>query len=554
MYHLYKHKEKPSVPLAFVIFPHLRIMDNKTIIDRYKKIHDAEAFLGLLNAMKIEEYGEKTEKFSTRDLKVFIWPNNPERYSTFTIPKKSGGVRHISKPCPKLKYMLRYVKQFLQAFYNPMPCVQGFTTGRSVVGNAGIHLHQNYVYNVDLSDFFPSISQGRVWKRLQLPPYNFPVGLCNIIAGLACAPYETPEGVKYNALPQGAPTSPILSNIVCEQLDRRLTGLAKRFGLHYSRYADDMTFSSMHNVYQDNSEFIRELQRLITQQGFRFNEKKTRLQIRGSRQEVTGLTVGTKVNVSRRYIKELRSVLHVWEKFGYSDAFAWFYSRYKRDKGSLKKGEPVLEQVIEGKLNYLKMVKGNSDSTYKTLAGRFEACMTALDEERPKHGKRNVLVSYELKDFSTRFSNVSMDFSTSPDGIVSGSLTVDSLTTPIYFDKIFRKLSSANKAKVLKAISQGISDWFISEIEYLDKRYRNKFNHFWLISRYRPHQSTTVDKSEITRQLLELWGKDGLDAAVEEWKKFIKYDPSQKSESMQVTSLQNPQNVLDSFFYEHLNK
>src|SRR5690606_12979703 len=110
--------------------------------------------------------------------------------------------------------------------------------------------------------------------------------IANIIAALCCTEMEVERkdengewiSVKRNVVPQGAPTSPVITNIICQKLDFLLTGVAKRFGLKYSRYADDITFSSMHNVYQPDSDFLKELKRIITEQGFHINVNKTRLQ------------------------------------------------------------------------------------------------------------------------------------------------------------------------------------------------------------------------------------------------------------------------------------
>lgn len=100
--------------------------------------------------------------------------------------------------------------------------------------------------------------------------------------------------------------------MICERLDIRLSGVAKRFGLKYSRYADDITFSSMHNVYQKDSEFLIEIARIITDQNFHIKESKTRLQKQGFRQEVTGLIVNDKPNVNKRYISQLRMWIYCW--------------------------------------------------------------------------------------------------------------------------------------------------------------------------------------------------------------------------------------------------
>lgn len=181
-------------------------------------------------------------------------------------------------------------------------------------------------------------------------------------------------------LPQGAPTSPLLTNAICDTLDRRLHGLAKRFGLHYSRYADDITFSSMHNVYQPDSNFRKELERIITEQRFTINAKKTRLQHCSVRQEVTGITVGQKLNVARKYVKDVRAILHIWERYGINAAYATFYPRYKSEKCQLHRGEPNIVNVISGKLCYLKMVKGESDPIYSKL---FEQFTRLTSENKP---------------------------------------------------------------------------------------------------------------------------------------------------------------------------
>lgn len=297
------------------------------------------------------------------------------RYRKFEIPKKSGGVRTIFAPNGNLKWMQLCLNEIFKAIYTPSPYAIGFAEGRSIVNNAEKHLNQNYVFNIDLSDFFPSIDQARVWRRLQLPPFNFTREVANIIAGL-CSIEMTQEGednnpVKSYKLPQGAPTSPLLTNAICDTLDRRLAALAKRFGLHYTRYADDITFSSMHNVYQPDSPFRKELERIISGQNFKINPKKTRLHHRGQRQEVTGLTVGEKINACCSYVKDVRAILHIWGKYGINAAIAKFYPRYKAEKGYLHKGEPNIENVISGKRCYLKMVKGESDPVYDRLQEQF---------------------------------------------------------------------------------------------------------------------------------------------------------------------------------------
>ena len=359
-------------------------MDRTQIIETASKMSSRGDFLSLLNQIKrdrLSEMGFDAGSFHPFTVKHLLYYCNPNhvfhRYRQFKIKKKSGGFRQITAPRNQsYVLLLQAVNEILKAFYTPSDYAMGFTEGRSVVTNANVHKGQNYVFNLDLKDFFPSIEQARVWKRLQLKPFNFPVQIASLIAGL-CGMRETQktvDGEKYiYVLPQGAPTSPIITNMICDTLDRRLAGLAKRFGLHYTRYADDITFSSMHYVYAKQGEFRKELVRIITEQGFNINETKTRLQKRGSRQEVTGIVVSEKLNVTQKYVRDIRNILYIWDKYGYTAAISKFFPKYKAEKGHVKKGNPDLQNVIDGKLMYLKMVKGEADSVYIRLHEKFLA-------------------------------------------------------------------------------------------------------------------------------------------------------------------------------------
>ena len=470
----------------------------------FEKMQSREDLLQLLNEAKPMVYGEKAVPF---DLKQLTWFSNPrvagKRYVDFQIKKKSGTARTIHAPVKGLKSLQKTLSFVLQCVFEPHKAAMGFVRDKSIVDNARLHEGSVYVYNIDLKDFFPSIDQARVWKCLQLKPFNLVKGavvdfsvdrikpgygtfttkdnetihyiivdggkifmllsakgdykqyeqkyvfksetlsllelfrinklaakgdaeaielreknrenaarkkeqkrlmfkdaatyilkkekekalmasrldIANIIAALCCTEMEVGrkndvgewEKVKRNVLPQGAPTSPVITNIICQRLDYLLSAVAKRFGLKYSRYADDITFSSMHNVYQQESDFLKELQRIISEQGFHIKESKTRLQKKGYRQEVTGLLVNEKVNVQQRYIKQLRMWLYYWERYGYERAYSFFLQQYMADKGNIVKGKPDMANVIGGKLDYLKMVKGSENELYLKLKRRFDA-------------------------------------------------------------------------------------------------------------------------------------------------------------------------------------
>lgn len=206
------------------------------------------------------------------------------RYKEFEIPKKSGnGTRRIYAPTGELKEILSCVNIILQEKYAPGVCCTGFTRGRSVVSNASVHTGQNYVYNIDLKDFFPSITYGQVYMALKNCPLNFSNDLAAVVSKLCCMKTIDNQNYVHYVLPQGAPTSPVLSNIVCSRLDSYLSGLSSRMNVRYTRYADDMTFSSMYNAFHRHGDLLREVRRIIEGQGFSINEKR-----RGFRKEGPG--------------------------------------------------------------------------------------------------------------------------------------------------------------------------------------------------------------------------------------------------------------------------
>lgn len=305
------------------------------------------------------------------------------RYKSFEISKKSGGSRTIHAPNRGLKAIQKCLNYILQAVYNENihTAANGFVIGKSIVDNANMHVQKNYVYNIDLKDFFPSIDKRRVYFKLLESPFNLSENrskIANMIAILSCHNMEVERLVdgelrkEYQyVLPQGAPTSPILSNIVCQKLDLRLARAARKYGVNYTRYADDITFSSMHNVYQDGSPFLNKVSQIIGEQHFEVKTSKTRLQRQGEKQEVTGLIVNEKVNVDQKYIKQLRHWLYFWEKYGKTKAESLFTVKYLNDKGHIMSGKPNMSNVIYGKLQFLKMVKGHKNSTYVALNDRF---------------------------------------------------------------------------------------------------------------------------------------------------------------------------------------
>lgn len=350
---------------------------NQEIKKFWYSMETKQDLLKLLNLANQGLYGDKAKPYSLRQLNYHAHSKiNTKRYISFKIPKKKiGEYRIIDAPNPTLKGMQRALNYALQQIYTPSPAAMGFTPGRSIVSGAQIHVGQKFVYNIDLKNFFPSITSGRVYARMLSKPFSCSKEVASLIADLCC--YENNFG---KVLPQGAPTSPTLTNIICDRLDVKLSRLAKAYGLRYTRYADDITFSGMTNKFAEDGKFCQSLHNIIEEEeNFEINKDKTRLCHGGIRQEVTGITVNDKPNVTQEYVKQLRSMLHNWEAKGYDEAQSIFIKIYNRTntKHHTSKGVHHIENIIAGKLLYLKMVKGDNDATYKSLYGRFDKLLSS---------------------------------------------------------------------------------------------------------------------------------------------------------------------------------
>jgi len=273
------------------------------------------------------------------------------KYSSFTIPKKSGGARLISAPAPKLKTLQQHLTSFLTQCRKEIddtnkrqPLSHAFRKGQSIITNANPHIKHRYVLNLDLQDFFPSINFGRVRGFfISSDDFKLHKDVATVIAQIAC---------HANALPQGAPTSPIVSDLIAHILDVRLVGLAKKYNCTYTRYADDLTFSTgmksfptplAVQISPSDWQLGKPLSDTITSAGFKINPGKTRMQLRGSRQTVTGLTVNQKVNIPADYYRRVRSMC---------------YELFKTGNYFNQGGAPItVLPVLEGQLNHCFRVK-----------------------------------------------------------------------------------------------------------------------------------------------------------------------------------------------------
>ncbi|MFA6778215.1 MAG: reverse transcriptase family protein [Paludibacteraceae bacterium] len=304
---------------------------------------------------------------------------NSSCYNTFYIRKKSGGWRKIFAPEQQLKRLLKRLTTILYKAYQPTDCAMGFIQGRSIVSNASIHIGREYVFSIDLKNFFSSISYQKVLKIFQNEPFGRSSLDCQSLAGLCCIGNPDEKDINNCFLPQGSPASPILTNFICKKLDEEIKDLATRNDIHFSRYADDLSFSGDSDIFYPDGTFYHELKHIIESHGFLINEKKTRLQRQSQRQDVTGLTVNQKANISKGYLREIRSLLYIWERFGYEAA----ETRYRKKHKSGKELLPVLK----GKILYMKMAKGNEDPTFLSISKRFNEIKARTPDCQKKKAK-----------------------------------------------------------------------------------------------------------------------------------------------------------------------
>ncbi|KFN20299.1 hypothetical protein JM66_05315 [Aeromonas bestiarum] len=305
---------------------------------------------------------------------LYILYSQDKNYKTFVIKKKSGKNRTIDSPSKSVKILQEKVKPLIEAHYRIKKPVHGFVGGgKGIVSNAEQHKKKNYVLNIDLQDFFHSINFGRVQGIFKNTPFNMATPAASVLAQLC----------TYNGkLPQGACTSPVISNLASTSLDKRLVNIAKKFHLTYTRYADDLTFSSnkplssilVEKVLEEDGQYKykagRVIEQAIIESGFSINHNKTRLQHKSQRQEVTGLVVNEGVNVDRRFIRKTRAMINEWKKNLLEAEIRFIKARYNvsdSEMKNIKLDGSTYKRAVYGNLSFIKMIKGEEHSPYLTL-------------------------------------------------------------------------------------------------------------------------------------------------------------------------------------------
>lgn len=237
-------------------------------------------------------------------------------YQKFYLQKKSGGKRLISAPMPRLKNCQHWILQNILYKIPLHADANGFVPGKSILTNAQPHVGKKVVINADVKDFFPSIHFKRVRALFKKIGYSDKIAtLLALICTEAPTEHVQLDGKKYfvqkgeRVLPQGAPTSPAITNILCFRLDRRLTGVAKKFNCNYTRYADDITYSG---PLENNTatKLIWHIRKILKEEGFTLHPDKVRIMQKSQRQEVTGIVVNQQLSISREKLRKFRALLH----------------------------------------------------------------------------------------------------------------------------------------------------------------------------------------------------------------------------------------------------
>lgn len=293
-------------------------------------------------------------------------------YTTFQIPKKSGGQRTINAPSKDLKDIQRNIVNMLLKQQNKFyyenkirfNIAHAFTKEKSIITNAKIHKNKRFVLNIDLENFFESFHFGRVQGYFEKNKnYLFPKNIATVLAQLTC--YK-------GSLPQGSPSSPIITNLICNILDMKLLKMAKKYKLDYTRYADDLTFSTNNKSFAEKSEeFISQLEIIIKQSGFKINQKKTRLQYKQSRQVVTGLVVNKKVNVPRNFYKNTRAMAN---------------SLYKNGSFTINGVEGSLKQ-LEGRFSFINHINKENNKEQKKINKDLKLSFRFLNGQEKEYQK-----------------------------------------------------------------------------------------------------------------------------------------------------------------------
>lgn len=275
---------------------------------------------------------------------ILMMSNNISNYyKSFEIPKHNGAKRHIEEPYPSLKAIQGWILKYIltptsNKFVSKV--AKGFMPGKNAKDGAKFHKNKKKVIALDIHDFFENVHYGAVYNVFKSLGYSKSVS--TLLANLC---------TLHNSLPQGAPTSPMLSNFVFYNIDNAIFNYCNKRGIMYTRYADDMVFSS-NSI--DVKKLISYVEMRIETKGFSLNGQKTKIMSRGMRQSVTGIVVNDKLQVSRSYRNKIRQEMHYLHKYGVNE-----HLKKVKDVPSWISSPSLYIKHLLGKVNHVLNINPN---------------------------------------------------------------------------------------------------------------------------------------------------------------------------------------------------
>lgn len=294
-----------------------------------EQVHAVLRSLHLLDGVRVKE----ENYFSC----LYAVSNHPERhYHPASVPKKGGGTRRLLVPDYLLCRIQKNILRHVLADFPISDYATAYKPGTAILENAKPHVGAKEIQKLDIRNFFDSITYFQVYRNA-FPAVYYPPAIRTMLASLCCC---------RDSLPQGAPTSPAISNLVMKPFDEYIGAWCQERGIQYTRYCDDMTFSGKF----DRREVKNKVRAFLAAYGFELNEKKTRLQKAHQRQTVTGIVVNERPQVSREYRRKLRAEVYFCSKYGVES--------HLQRRGENTPGEAVPQETDGDSVRYLQQLLG----------------------------------------------------------------------------------------------------------------------------------------------------------------------------------------------------
>lgn len=427
---IYKFSERLLYEISKSNCRHKDLIKNelKRRLDLNNKL--LNVFINLSDNRELANFLDENYSKLIRRLNLIDNKKHDSNYVDFYIPKKDGTNRKISVPTKNLLITQKKLNYLLQLVYKPSKAAHGFIKSqiqnesfifKNIVTNAKQHRGRKIILNMDIEDFFPTITAKRIFGLFRSAPFNFNNKVAGLLAEI-CVHDVT------KTLPQGAPTSPIISNMVCKVLDAKLIELSKKYHLVYTRYADDLTFSSSKQYLPEG--ILNEISNIVEGTGFSIKKQKTRVLTKSVRQEVTGLIINEKVNVSRKYIRNVRAMLHNWDVNGLEKCKEKFKETYFKTR---KNKDIPFEKVVKGKIDFIGQVRGMSKEEDK-----YEMYINLIKKyywlicEKDQYKYRNLLMKNGLDglglDKDMKHESVAMKESRNQNSTTAENYNLDDIT------------------------------------------------------------------------------------------------------------------------------